>query len=286
MLYVEDLNFLKKTIGKMGYDSGKPFYLVGAPAENVINLHITCSPTKNEILFEDYVNNQENEEISFVDKFLCLLVEDKAGEVYLSFFSDMDDAIYPMIKAYTSETFGAFDPFVPTYKTVRFYYVPGNIDCPLHLLSVGAIVEGVSIENFGEVENGKIVNRAALGRKSNCTMHEYFDTLGTIDTVDVEEYWVNNLMEVSFYNKETDETRYTTLLKYATSFEELAVKVPVFMMQGEEPRISFGGGIYYSIADKATRVVEWLPHLKATIEEEWEHSLSYWKAVYEEGLAK
>lgn len=286
MLYKEDLSFLKKTLVKMGYDAGQSIYLVGEPAENMINFHITDSPSKGETLFEDYVSNQQNEEISFIDKFLCLLVEDKEGEVYLSFFSDMDDAIYPMVKAYTSEVYGAFDPFVPAYKTVRFYYVPGNIDLPLHLLSVGAIVNGVGFENFGEVENGKIVNRAVQGKKSDCTMHQYFDTLGEIESLDIDEYWVNNLMEVSFYNKETDETRHTAFVRYVTSFEGLAESALVFMYPSEEPRISFGGGVYLSEANKEAETLKWLPHTKATIEEEWEHSQSYWKEVYKEGLAE
>ncbi len=153
-------------------------------------------------------------------------------------------------------------------NTLGVYFNNGAV-VNLQPVEFGAVLHFAScdlfVENMGSIEYGEITNRAVLNNTSNMP----FPT----DLVEVGEVFLNNIIDLRMVSD--DHETYSDNFRFALSIDELEDYVAILGNEAKKDNYAFK-----VIVGKKEGL-----DLDAA-EAEFEHSKSYWKTVYEEGLAE
>lgn len=153
-------------------------------------------------------------------------------------------------------------------NTLEVLFIHPGIDNP-QPVDFGAILHFAScdlvVENMGSIEFAEITNRAILNNNSNMPF--------TKDLVAVGDVFLNNIIEIRLVSDEHE--TYADNFRFALSVEELEDYVAVLENEATKGNYAFK----FIVNKKEVFDLE-------AVAAEFEHSQSYWKEVYKEGLAE
>lgn len=153
-------------------------------------------------------------------------------------------------------------------NTLAVYFNNGAVVNP-QPVDFGAVLHFAScdlvVENMGSIEYGEITNRVVLNNTSNMPFPE--------DLVEVGDVFFNNVIDIQMVS-DGHET-YADNFRFALSVDELEDYVAILKDEAEKGNYAFK----FIVNKKEVFALD-------AVATEFEHSQSYWKEVYKEGLTE
>ena len=154
------------------------------------------------------------------------------------------------------------------FDDLGVYFIDDENEVP-YCVEFGAIIDGVFVENFGTINSGKIFGRAVSNAKSNRPFKEYFKAEDGEFSVFIDEPHLNNIMDLRLVNGDFE--TYADAYRFATTIDQLND----FMV-----KLSGDGSSFKVVINTHLVSVD----EAEDAEEEFEHSINYWRGIYEVGL--
>lgn len=285
----DDMLMLTKLVKQLGYED-KKFYVDFSEwdAENK-RFRLLSESNSTSVALDDIVGKPAPYEIV---KHLFVLVEEyKYGEVVITAFDDFAQNVADIVVLrYLNED---------EYSNLKFYFIEDFFvntldDLVLTPVEFSCILENeevsLNVENFGEIIDGVVVNRAVDGQGSNKAFKDYLFTVydeeekhlvavdGSFAEYSVFEVSLSNIVElVNADGTALDSARYFTTfesLNLQATFLNATDKVDLgIIVYDEIIKGDFNGFSFF-----------WNRRADETAEDYYEFCQEYWRRIYEEGL--
>lgn len=285
----DDMLMLTKMIKQLGYED-KKFYVDFSEwdAENK-RFRLLSESNSTSVALEEIVGKPAPYEIT---KHLFVLVSEyKYGEIVITAFDDFAQNVADIVVLrYLNED---------EYSNLKFYFVEEFFvntldDLVLTPVEFSCILENeevsLNVENFGEIIDGVVVNRAVDGQGSNKAFKDYLFTVydeeekhlvaveGSLADYSVIEASLSNIVElVSADGTALDSTRYFTSFEgvnLQAAFLNATNKVDLSVIVYDEIIKGAFNGLSFS----------WDRGADEEAEDYFEFCQDYWRRIYEEGL--
>lgn len=279
---LQNKEVLCKIITQLGYEEQHIFVKKGLeffPEDCECNkLTINYKDINWGVPIADFVDTETPLEL---EKHLFTFVtEDTDGNISFIFFTDFDKNISHIYTAYVKGH---------CYKNLSLYFVEDTTEEDISIIPVSffALIENVSVENFGEIKEGQVVDRAVLiwneedinDDVPTVANDSVLSEQGLTPSSYMEEHGLNNILELALYTDNIDITVSHPAYRYFTTIEELnKAAVIVAEETGKNVAVIICNSIRKGTVNIENHTVTW----EDDIEEMFEHSKTYWQSVYEE----
>lgn len=286
---MEDLLFMKQDkdvlttiVNELGYDDRQFFLSFSSEDEQHRRFRLMTERVDGDIPLEEIVGKKAPFDIRLN---LFVIVEKYVyDEVVITLFDDFADNVKDVVVLrYLNKN---------EYKRLGVYFIEDTTKIRMTPVEFGGLLvcEGgdLRVMNFGEIANGKIINRVVNEQFNNLPIQDYLFTFWDendeeqsvfIDSCipyDLEDVCLNNILELLVYDEKKSEYIPLSTFRYFTSFESMSAEATLIREANVAVRVN--RYLFRGHLDEGSKKIVWETAGNGeTAKEYFEFGKKYWK---------